>query len=438
MGPQQLSSGWRKLPLKLDELCINTTLRCGQSFRWRRINDEWHCVLHGRLISLKQDPTHLHYKVTWPKTPASSSPPPAKECPDPEDGTVALLRSYFSLSVPVSDLYKEWAASDANFRRRAPAFTGIRILNQDAWEALVGFICSSNNNISRISQMVLKLCLHYGPYVASVDGEPFHDFPDPNALSGSGVEAHLRQLGFGYRAKYIADTARIVSKERASDWLLQLRNPEVPPLGAEEGADHKKVKLEGEAPTYQAAHEALVGLTGVGPKVSDCVCLMGLGWWQTVPVDTHVWQIAQRDYSFGKGNKSKTMTKAMYDAVGEYFRKIWGPYAGWAQAVLFTANLKSFSEQAKGTKVEVKELKGESVVKAEVIAEQVANTDEDTKTVIKTEVEESTKVTAKAIKKRKATATSEKVIKVEEKKRVAVIEEISSTRRQSKRIRSRS
>lgn len=27
-------SEWRKLPVSLSELCINTTLRCGQSFRY--------------------------------------------------------------------------------------------------------------------------------------------------------------------------------------------------------------------------------------------------------------------------------------------------------------------------------------------------------------------------------------------------------------------
>ncbi|KAK3991218.1 DNA glycosylase [Cladorrhinum sp. PSN332] len=422
MGPQRLSSEWRKLPISSAELCINTTLRCGQSFRWRKINDEWHCVLRGRLVSLKQDPTHLHYKVTWPKTPTISTPHPAKEGSESEDDTVALLRNYFSLSLSVSDLYREWAASDANFRRRAPAFTGIRVLNQDAWEALVAFICSSNNNISRISQMVLKLCLHYGPYVASIEGEPFHDFPDAEALSGGGVEAHLRELGFGYRARYIANTAIVVSKERPADWLRQLRNLEVPPLGSE-GEDYKRVKLEGDQPTYQAAHEALVLLTGVGPKVSDCVCLMGLGWWQTVPIDTHVWQIAQRDYNLGKGVKGQTITKGMYDAVGQHFGKLWGPYAGWAQTVLFTANLKSFAEQAKGKKVELKE---ETVVKTEV-TEEVVNEDGDTKTVI-----------TKASKKRKSGVTPDKLVKVEEtQENIGVIEEVSSTRRQSKRIRSR-
>lgn len=33
---------WRKLPLSLTELCIDTTLRCGQSFRWRQISNEWY------------------------------------------------------------------------------------------------------------------------------------------------------------------------------------------------------------------------------------------------------------------------------------------------------------------------------------------------------------------------------------------------------------
>lgn len=70
------------------------------------------------------------------------------------DDTEALLRHYLSLRVDLENLYTKWSRLDANFRKHAPGFTGIRILNQDAWETLVSFICSSNNNISRISQMV--------------------------------------------------------------------------------------------------------------------------------------------------------------------------------------------------------------------------------------------------------------------------------------------
>ncbi|KAI1455643.1 8-oxoguanine DNA-glycosylase [Annulohypoxylon moriforme] len=346
------ASEWRKLPLSLTDLCIETTLRCGQSFRWRKIDDEWNCVLYGRLLSLKQDKTHLHYKVISPIAPPSLKPPlPVKSEPESEssDDTEALLRHYFSLKHDLTALYEQWSNSDPNFRKKAPKFTGIRILSQSPWEALIAFICSSNNNISRISQMVHKLCIHYGPLIGHIGDEAFHDFPSPQALNGQKVEAHLRELGFGYRAKYIAETARLVSEERPEAWLESLVNPDNP------GWHMTKTNGAAELPTYRFAHEQLLLLSGVGPKVADCVCLMGLGWDEALPVDTHVWQIAQRDYKFGK-IKTKTFSKAMYDAVGDHFRKIWGKQAGWAQSVLFTANLRSFSEQA-SEKAEVVDIK---------------------------------------------------------------------------------
>ena len=99
------------------------------------------------------------------------------------------------------------------------------------------------------------------------------------------MEAHLRELGFGYRAKYIHQTAIMVANERKPDWLDSLRNPESPIFGL-------KPKPEGEMKPegrdgYREAHEALLDLQGCGPKVADCVCLMGLGWGEAVPVDTH-------------------------------------------------------------------------------------------------------------------------------------------------------
>lgn len=200
-----------------------------------------------------------------------------------------------------------------------------------------------------VSSQVSKLCLHYGPPIGHIGGEAFHDFPKPEALIGARVESHLRELGFGYRAKYIAETAKVVATEKPAGWLDSLRNPLSPGWGATGLASS----------TYKNAHEELLTLAGVGPKVADCVCLMGLGWAEAVPVDTHVWQIAQRDYRFAK-TKSKTLNKALYDAVGDHFRKLWGAEAGWAHSVLFTADLRTFSEQASGmpketSLVEVKE-----------------------------------------------------------------------------------
>lgn len=66
-----------------------------------------------------------------------------------------------------------------------------------------------------------------------------------------------------------------------------------------------------------------------------------------------VWQIAQRDYKFGKGGQ-KSLTKATYDAVGNLFRKLWGEEAGWAHSVLFTADLRAFSDRLAASKAEVK------------------------------------------------------------------------------------
>jgi N-glycosylase/DNA lyase len=182
--------------------------------------------------------------------------------------------------------------------------------------------------------------------IGHIDDQPFHDFPRPEALAGAGVESHLRELGFGYRAGYIAKTAKIVVNERPEGWLQSLCNSE----DLDDNLDQKGLSAGGRE-AYHKAHEELLQLQGVGPKVADCVCLMGLGWGESVPVDTHVWQIAQRDYKFGKG-KHKSLTKATYDAVGDHFRSLWGKEAGWAHSVLFAADLKTFSQRLT-TKIEV-------------------------------------------------------------------------------------
>lgn len=311
-------------------------------------------ALHGRILSLRQDAEHLHYRATYaPLTSALPTPPPsnAPSVASEEDDTLALIKHYFNLGPDLGQLYEQWANADANFKKKAPKFTGVRILRQDAWEALIGFICSSNNNISRISGMVHNLCLHYGPLIGHLDDVPYHDFPTPDALCGPKVEAHLMQLGFGYRAKYIARSARMVAEEKGLKWLEDLSNPECPQFGVEEKPAGEM--LDGGREGYRKAHEELLALHGVGPKVADCVCLFGLGWSESVPVDTHVWQIAQRDYKFGKG-KHSSLTAATYIAIGNHFRKLWGKEAGWAHSVLFTADLKAFSAQLVA-KIEVKE-----------------------------------------------------------------------------------
>jgi N-glycosylase/DNA lyase len=76
---------------------------------------------------------------------------------------------------------------------------------------------------------------------------------------------------------------------------------------------------------------------------------MSLDKHDVVPVDTHVWQIAQRDYKFGR--QYKTLNKLAYSAIGDFFRTLWGPYAGWAHSVLFTADLRDLNNGVNGTAI---------------------------------------------------------------------------------------
>lgn len=252
---------------------------------------------------LKQDSENLHYADIKSK--------------DVGLDTIDLIKEYFSLHIKLDDLYNQWSEKDPHFKKIATTqFSGIRILRQDPWENLCSFICSTNNNIKRISQMVENLCLHFGDYISTHEGVKYYDFPSPAQLADPSVDSRLRQLGFGYRAKYIQQTAKMISEH---------------PEGV-----HSLVKLR-DVP-YKDAHKALLQYVGVGPKVADCVCLMSLDKHDCVPVDTHVWQIAQRDYKFGRNYK--TLNKIAYDAVGNFFRDTWGEYAGWAHSVLFTADLR--------------------------------------------------------------------------------------------------
>ena len=130
-----------------------------------------------------------------------------------------------------------------------------------------------------------KLCIHYGSFIGNFEAKSYYDIPSPAALSDPSVELHLRQLGFGYRAKYLNQTAVMVSQEQGPGWLDSLRNPESPVIGRKISSAGKM--FPGGRQGYRIAHEKLLALQGVGPKVADCVCLMGLGWGEAVPVDTH-------------------------------------------------------------------------------------------------------------------------------------------------------
>ncbi|KDN49328.1 hypothetical protein RSAG8_02030, partial [Rhizoctonia solani AG-8 WAC10335] len=262
--------------------------------------------------------------------PAESALKPSS---DDEDSTLLWLRDYFQLDVDLEALYADWGKRDPVFQSVALRFVGIRMLRQDPWENLVSFICSQNNHISRITSMVHSLCIHFSPPICSsseLPGAPlnasWHPFPPPKALAHPNVEAKLRELGFGYRAKYIQKTAAML---------------------CEKHEDPTKVLLELRQLSTSEARERLLEFHGVGPKVADCILLMSLDKTEVVPVDTHVQQIATKMYGFrSQGKRPKAMNPRLYRLYSEIaskFTDTWGSYAGWAHSVLFTADLKSFA-----------------------------------------------------------------------------------------------
>ncbi|KAI3406513.1 OGG1 [Candida oxycetoniae] len=308
---------WKKIPISESEVCLSRVLRCGQTFRWKNINNIWSFAIRDRIILLQQDHENLYYSHILRVD---------KRGTDKE--TFSFLNDYFTLDVKLEELYNSWKQSHSKYItvKQAEAaspfdlFTGIRILRQDPWECLISFICSSNNNVKRISKMCDNLCIHFGNFINEHQGHKYYSFPTAEQLSKEGVESKLRDLGFGYRAKYIYQTAKKFTSAEFPDITI-------------ENLEKQRDSL------YEQAHEFLLQLSGVGPKVADCICLMALDKWDVVPIDTHVYQIAIRDFKY-KGKKDlKTLNKEMHQSIRSFFKNIFGEYAGWAQSVLFAADL---------------------------------------------------------------------------------------------------
>ena len=103
------------------------------------------------------------------------------------------------------------------------------------------------------------------------------------------TEQQLKELGFGYRAGFIVASVKMIQEKGGQKWLNELR-----------GQPLDKVRQE------------LIQLKGVGNKVADCISLFSLDCDDCVPVDTHVFQIAQKlGYIKGIG-KSTSLTEKLY------------------------------------------------------------------------------------------------------------------------------
>lgn len=231
---------------RLDEI-----LDCGQCFRWEQGADGgWTGVVGTSWATVyqKEDAVEFH-------------------CSAPGDFE-ALWRNYFDLDTDYGAIKR--ALSDDGVMQKAAGFAaGMRILRQDAWEALCSFIISQNNNIPRIKGIVSRLCEQFGEPLAC--GLPA--FPRPETLAPLAIQ-DLAGLRSGFRAKYILSAAQLVSSG-----TLDLDRVRALPM--------------------DEARKALMQIHGVGPKVAECALLYGMYRMEAFPEDVWIKRAVRALYPAG-------------------------------------------------------------------------------------------------------------------------------------------
>lgn len=252
---------------------LEPTLESGQFFRWRRLEkDGFLIVTHGRIFTVQRD------RVMGV---------PLK-----------FVRRFFSLDHDGAAIAKTlW--KHPTLRKALHRYRGLRILRQDPWECLISFMTSVASNIQRITRNLNGLCEALGRPVA-LDGLSWSAMPPPTELCN---EAFLRRLGFGFRAKYLVQTAREVQR------------------GALRGLERA---------TTKEARRRLCELPGVAEKVADCILLFAYGRLEAFPVDTWIRRI-MTDLYFG-GRRPRGGDETIRAFAADRF----GPLAGYAQQYLYT------------------------------------------------------------------------------------------------------
>ena len=232
-----MATVWRKLLVNKPGVRLDLTLQSGQSFRWKETAPgEWTSVICGFVWILKQlEQGEILYRVYKSSNGPHSSRGKrvleevqiSSESEKDKGSKIyeSILRDYFQVDdVDVEILFDQWKTSDPHFAKVSDEFRGVRVLRQDPVENLFSFICSSNNNIPRISGMVEKLCQAYGQKLGELHGVTYFTFPCLKDLTGAKVEGNLRKMGFGYRAKFISQSACFILKHHDSGWLEKLRS----------------------------------------------------------------------------------------------------------------------------------------------------------------------------------------------------------------------
>ena len=254
------------------DVSLDPTLGCGQAHRWRKTGDRWNGVIGDNVICLTQNADGFE----------------AEGCPDRN-----VLLGYFRSGDDLPHIIREISDADPYVASLSSSCPGMRILKQEPWECLATYVLATNVNVKRIAKMVESVCDTFGRDL----GER-RAFPTPKQILDKQDEIPVCRLGY-----------------REERFIRLAEN-------AEKGAIDLKAIGETD---YRGCTEALTEISGVGPKVADCVALFGFGHLEAFPVDARISKCLDSMYGVS-GN---------YKVMSEFGRRKFGRYAGYAQEFLY-------------------------------------------------------------------------------------------------------
>ena len=261
---------------------------CGQCFRWNTEEDGSYTGVFGKnILNVKRDGKNINFKGIC-------------------DGNIEyIIYDYFDLNRDYERIKETLSEIDENMKKSVLYGKGIRILNQDLWETIISFIISANNNIPRIKGIIERLSKKYGSEI-SFNEKEYYTFPTPEQLKDVTVEDY-RKLGLGFRDIRLYETTQMILNK---------------------DIDLEKLKNN---PNTIEVREELLKLSGVGPKVADCILLFStLKRFEVFPIDVWVRRV-MNDLYIKQEDETKVSKKQIEKIAEEKF----GNLAGLAQQYLF-------------------------------------------------------------------------------------------------------
>ena len=271
-----------------DSFELKDIFECGQCFRWNEQDDgSYTGVIKNSIINVKKENENIVF---------------TGNC----DGDIKnLIEYYFDLNTDYEKMKQKLSNIDGYLKTSIEYGRGIRILNQDLWEMIISFIISANNNIPRIKGIIERLSQKYGNEI-KWKGQKYYTFPTPEQLKDVTVEEY-RKLGLGFRDIRLYETTKMILDKEVD--LEKLRNN----------------------PNTQEVREELLKLSGVGPKVADCILLFSdLKRLDVFPIDVWVRRV-MNDLYIKEEDEAKVSKTKIEKLADEKF----GNLKGLAQQYLF-------------------------------------------------------------------------------------------------------